>query len=305
VDKNERIWKLLMFLRASPVPLSWSEIVRETHLYADDGPSSKKTFERDKKDLRNSGVEIHTEIIGGSDEAAGGTRYAIRDSDVFLDLDLTTEESVALEMAASMVQFDAAWEIDALAKLGSGVLPTPPPLRAQLSAPDELVALYDALDRKCVATFSYGGKLRHVDPVLVFWRSGSWYLHAYENDVAKNFKIERLESAVAIGRENSATPYPVPEPAEAMAEDPLLHGPDDAFVAQVLIDPPFARRVERDRGGVLRRNEDGSVVIAIEVRSLGAFRSWLFGMGDHAVVLDPPALVDEITSWLSAILGAE
>ena len=46
-------------------------------------------------------------------------------------------------------------------------------------------------------------------------------------------------------------------------------------------------------------------MIAIEVRSLGAFRSWLFGMGDHAVVLDPPALVDEITSWLSAILGAE
>ena len=36
VDKNERIWKLLMYLRASPAPVSWEEIVRDTDLYTDD-----------------------------------------------------------------------------------------------------------------------------------------------------------------------------------------------------------------------------------------------------------------------------
>ena len=301
VDKNERIWKLLMYLRASPAPVSWAEIVRDTDLYADDGPSSKKTFERDKKDLRNTGIPIYTENIGGSDEAAGGTRYAIRDSDVFLNLELSDSESLAIEMAASMVQFDAAWEIDALAKLGAGTLPGPPPLRAQLSAPDELIALHDAIDERRVISFVYGGQTREVEPVLVFWRHGGWYVHAYEGQVPKNFKVERFQSSVSFGDENSAATRSVPNPSQAMSEDPLLHGPEDGLIAQVLVNPPLSRLVERDRGGVIDRRDDGSVIVEVEVRSPGAFRSWLFGMGDHALVLDPPELVADVTSWLRAL----
>jgi predicted DNA-binding transcriptional regulator YafY len=304
VDKNERIWKLLMYLRACPAPVSWTEIVRDTDLYIDDGSSSKKTFERDKKDLRECGISIHTENIGGNDEAAGGTRYAIRDADVFLNLDLSDSESLAIEMAASMVQFDAAWEIDALAKLGAGTLPTAPPLRAQLSAPDELVALHDAVDRNCLISFVYGGQPREVEPVLVFWRQGGWYLHGHEDGTTKNFKVERLQSSVTVGAAGSAPNHQMPDPAEAMAEDPLLHGPESGLVAQVLIDSLLARQVERDRGGVIERRADGSVVIEVEVRSPGAFRSWLFGMGDHAVVLSPPEMVDDVVTWLKALASA-
>tara|TARA_B100000902_G_scaffold106331_1_gene108209 strand:+ start:83 stop:940 length:858 start_codon:yes stop_codon:yes gene_type:complete len=283
--------------------VSWSEIVRDTNLYVDDGPSSKKTFERDKKDLRECGISIHTENIGGNDESAGGTRYAIRDADVFLNLELSDSESLAIEMAASMVQFDAAWEIDALAKLGSGALPTAPPLRAQLSAPDELVPLHDAVDRNCLINFAYGGQAREVEPVLVFWRQGGWYVHGYEGEVAKNFKVERFQSSVTIGASGSARSHPVPKPAEAMAEDPLLHGPESALVAEVLIDPLLARQVERDRGGVTERRADGSVVVEVDVRSPGAFRSWLFGMGDHAVVLSPPEMVADTVAWLEALVN--
>ena len=293
-----------MYLRAKPTPVSWAEIVRDTDLYADDGPSSKKTFERDKKDLRRTGIPIYTENIGGNDEAAGGTRYAIRDADVFLNLELSDTESLAIEMAASMVQFDAAWEIDALAKLGAGTLPGPPPLRAQLSAPDELIALHDAIDQRRVIGFVYGGQTREVEPVLVFWRSGSWYIHGYEDQIPKNFKVERFQSSVSFGNQNSAAAYPAPDPSEAMAQDPLLHGPEDGLVAQVLITPQLSRLVERDRGGVIERHDDGSIVIEVEVRSPGAFRSWLFGMGDHALVLNPPELVADVTSWLRALVSS-
>ena len=305
VDKNERIWKLLMYLRACPAPVSWSEIVRDTDLYVDDGPSSKKTFERDKKDLRECGISIHTENIGGNDESSGGTRYAIRDADVFLNIDLSDSESVAIEMAASMVQFDAAWEIDALAKLGSGTIPTAPPLRAQLSAPDELVALHDAVDRNCLISFVYAGQSREIEPILVFWRQGSWYVHGNEDGIAKNFKVERFQSSVSVGTTGSAGKHPAPTPAEAMAEDPLLHGSESVLVAQVLIDPLLARQVERDRGGVIERHGDGSVVIEVDVRSPGAFRSWLFGMGDHAVVLSPPEMVADIITWLKAVVNSK
>ncbi|MDG2023854.1 MAG: WYL domain-containing protein [Actinomycetota bacterium] len=304
MDKNERIWKLLMYLRASLVPVSWAEIVRDTDLYVDDGPSSRKTFERDKKDLRNCGITIHTENIGGSDEAAGGTRYAIRDADLFLNLQLSANEGLALEMAATMVQFDAAWEMDALAKLGAGSLPSPPPLRAQLSAPEELVSLHNAVDRRRKISFMYGGASREVEPTLVFWRRGSWYIHGYQNGIAKNFKVDRFESDVIEGPDNSASSYEVPDSAEAMSEDPLLHGPDQGILARVLVDAVLARQVERDRGGVIERRDDGSVVVEVDVRSPGAFRSWLFGMRDHAVVLSPPQIVEDVISWLRALARA-
>ena len=63
--------------------------------------------------------------------------------------------------------------------------------------------------------------------------------------------------------------------------------------------------VERDRGGVIERRTDGSVVIEVDVRSPGAFRSWLFGMGDHAVVLNPPEMVNDVVTWLKALASSK
>jgi hypothetical protein len=45
-------------------------------------------------------------------------------------------------------------------------------------------------------------------------------------------------------------------------------------------------------------------VVEVDVRSPGAFRSWLFGMRDHAVVLSPPEVVEDVISWLRALAGA-
>ena len=207
-------------------------------------------------------------------------------------------------MAATIVQFDAAWEMDALAKLGAGALPSPPPLRAQLSAPEELVSLHNAVDRRRRISFMYGGVAREVEPTLVFWRRGSWYVHGYQNGIAKNFKVDRFQSDVAEGPDNSSSNYEVPDSAEAMSKDPLLHGPDEGIIARVLVDAVLARQIERDRGGVVERRDDGSVVVEVDVRSPGAFRSWLFGMRDHAVVLSPPEVVDDVISWLRALAGA-
>ena len=174
-----------------------------------------------------------------------------------------------------------------------------------MSAPDELVALHDAVDRNCVVSFVYGGQPREVEPVLVFWRQGGWYLHAHEDETAKNFKVERFQSSVTVGVTGSAPNHQMLDPAEAMAEDPLLHGPESGLVAQVLIDSLLARQVERDRGGVIERRTDGSVVVEVEVRSPGAFRSWLFGMGDHAVVLNPPEMVNDVVTWLKALASSK
>ena len=125
------------------------------------------------------------------------------------------------------------------------------------------------------------------------------------DETAKNFKVERFQSSVTVGVTGSAPNHQMLDPAEAMAEDPLLHGPESGLVAQVLIDSLLARQVERDRGGVIERRTDGSVVVEVEVRSPGAFRSWLFGMGDHAVVLNPPEMVNDVVTWLKALASSK
>ena len=89
-----------------------------------------------------------------------------------------------------------------------------------------------------------------------------------------------------------------------MSQDPLLHGDDEGVTARVLIDAVLARQVDRDRACVVELRDDGSVVVEVEIRSPGAFRSWLFGMRDHAVVLSPPEVVEDVVSWLRALTRA-
>ena len=78
----------------------------------------------------------------------------------------------------------------------------------------------------------------------------------------------------------------------------------DEVTATVEIDHVMAPRVERQRGGVVERRDDGSIVIAVGVRNHDAFRSWVLGLRDHARVLGPPDLVDEFVGWLTSIAEA-
>ena len=89
--------------------------------------------------------------------------------------------------------------------------------------------------------------------------------------------------------------------AEAMPDDPLLIGGGDETTALVEIDGVMAGRVERQRGGVVERRDDGSIVVEVAVRNRDAFRSWVLGLRDHALVLEPQVLVDDLVEWLGEL----
>ena len=44
-----------------------------------------------------------------------------------------------------------------------------------------------------------------------------------------------------------------------------------------------------------------SVTVEVHVRNRTGFRTWLLDMGRHAVVLEPPELVDDVVAWLHAL----
>ena len=46
---------------------------------------------------------------------------------------------------------------------------------------------------------------------------------------------------------------------------------------------------------------DGSVVVGFDVTNRDGFRSFVLSFLDHAVVLEPPELRDDIVAWLEAL----
>ena len=75
--------------------------------------------------------------------------------------------------------------------------------------------------------------------------------------------------------------------------------------ALVRIDAKRAADVVRDLGldRVGRRLDDGSVEVSVPCANVPAFRSWLLGHLEHAEVLEPVELRDDVVAFLRAALA--
>jgi len=89
--------------------------------------------------------------------------------------------------------------------------------------------------------------------------------------------------------------------------DPLTYGEDQPIDARVLVDPPRAAWVVDQLGedAVVERRGDGAVVVTMPVVNRGAFRTWVVGLLDHAEVLAPPALRDDMIDWLDTLIDRD
>jgi predicted DNA-binding transcriptional regulator YafY len=75
--------------------------------------------------------------------------------------------------------------------------------------------------------------------------------------------------------------------------------------AEVLVDQLQAPLVEAELGesAVLERRRDGSVLVRLEVANEDAFRSWVLGLLEHAVVVGPEPLRQRVRQWLETLAG--
>ena len=85
-----------------------------------------------------------------------------------------------------------------------------------------------------------------------------------------------------------------------LPEDPKAMG--EAQEAIVAVAAIRAGKVAREVGedAVVERRPDGSIVVRVPCGNRPAFRSWLLGLLDDAVVLEPPEVRAEVTAWLGA-----
>ncbi len=158
--------------------------------------------------------------------------------------------------------------------------------------------------RQAVA-FTYKGTARRVDPWHLSFRRGQWYLSGRDHDRGEErmFRLDRVEGPVApVG---SPGAFSRPAGAGRDAPPPWRLGDEREIMADVVVDADQSDWAVSAAGpeAVAERRPDGSVRLNLAVTSRSGFRSFILGFLDHAEVLGPPELRDDVVSWLRAAAG--
>lgn len=312
VDRVERLTNLLALLLETPVALTQLQITAELAQQYPEGDRARRgAFERDKAALRDLGVPIDTEVVDAGPDA-GSSRYRIDRRKYELDdLDLDGAEMRALQVAVAAVRSGSSAGRDAIWKLG-GEVSTDERLPVSAVVPDrpELPMLRAAVASRAPIRFDYRNEPRHLEPYGLLLRGGFWYVvgHDLHRGEQRTFRVDRFGAdTLSAGEAGSFERPPSFDPRTAFPADPKQIGnsPSDVVEAVVRIDATRAAAIERELGAerVAVRHPDGAVEVTVPATNLAAFRSWVLGLLDHAVVVSPPEVRDDITGWVRALSG--
>jgi len=316
VDRLERLTDLVLVLLNSARPLSLRELGEAVPGYPPEGEARRQAFERDKRTLRDQGIAVATETIDGPEQMG----YRIRPEDFYLpDLELEPDEQAALNVAVAEVHLGDPSGRDALWRLGIPSSRALAPV-ADLPSLPALPGLFEAVRSRATVTFRYRDDERHVDPALLRFRMGHWYLAGFDRDrdAARVFRVDRIEGKAKIGKAASAQ-LPEGFDAEAALPDETwrigtgpregaegVEGEDPTQKVRVRVDALEGPRVIQELGEhcVVSRGADGSVVMELEVSNDRALVSWVLTLGPHAEILDPPEVREAIIEWLRSFSDA-
>src|SRR3954452_13223276 len=116
-EKLERLLNLTAALLETARPLSAAEIAKRVYGYPEEKSAFRRTFERDKDDLREMGIPLVLTEIEGTDPPETGYRIP-KDQYYLRDPGLEPDELAALQLAASTVRLDGIEGVGGLWKLG-------------------------------------------------------------------------------------------------------------------------------------------------------------------------------------------
>lgn len=317
VDRLERLVNLVVALLDTERPLTREELRQRVGGYSEDNENFHRNFERDKDLLRQMGIPVVSEPLGANLPPDIATGYRIpRDLYELPDPGLDEDELMALSLAVSAVAFDGSAQGAATTALWKLAGPARPEGRRQagLQAPvadvpaDERVsALFSAVAQRRVARFDYGGVARRVDPYRLSYREGKWYLAGFDHgrEGERLFRTDRIAGPVVL--EDLAGAFERPQGLPPGPPPPWRLGEDEEIVVDLRVDASQAEWVRSLAGGdaVAETSEDGPVYFKLPVTNRAAFRGFVLGLLDHAEVMGPPEVRDEMIYWLTSLAGQD
>ena len=166
-----------------------------------------------------------------------------------------------------------------------------------------LVKVDTAISRRKTITFAYYtmdrdevGE-RKVDPYQLLFQGGQFYLvgHSHERDAVRVFRLSRIRGKVAYA---TKAEHDFQRP-DADVFDPRVYADrvpwqfgDAVADAEVRIRERIAWQVDRHFGRYGRFDDEG--VFVTPYANARQLVSWVLGMGEHAQLVGPSELVDEL-----------
>lgn len=305
MSKLERLLNLTALLLDTERPLRIEQIGRLMEGYPPDPASFRRTFERDKDDLREMGIPVEVISVDVHDQTALG--YRILPERYYLaDPGLEPDEMAALKLAMGAVRLDGIATNETLRKLGDASAAGSQPELASVPTPPVIGDIHTAINERRLIEFTYNGEVRTVEPRRLEFQRGRWYISGFDRlrDDRRSFRIDRIEGQVRSGDAGSFE-RDTSDPGIGMRFDPWRHGDDPPVVAVVRID---ADQAALSRTHVLEDATwtdlpDGSATVAMEVTNRRAFRTFVLGFLEHAEILEPQELRDELVEWLDATVA--
>ncbi|MEO6700572.1 MAG: WYL domain-containing protein [Jatrophihabitantaceae bacterium] len=271
----------------------------------------KRSFERDKAELRELGIPLETGRNSAFD-TEDGYRIARKDFElppiefaadeaaaVGLAARLWSTASLAAEARTALIKLRAAGvEIDEPAE--STAVPV---LAGNEPALPDLVA---AVSGKRVVQFEHrkpfaeAAERRTIEPWGVLSWRGRWYVVGHDRDrgEVRSFRLDRISGELRTLAGAARTSRPAELNMLALVRGANAQQDRSALV-----------RVTADRAGQLRRmasscEPDGAgSVLRIEFRDLDRLAGLIAGAGTDAIALEPPELVKAVTTLLAAAAG--
>lgn len=308
--KSERIMNLTICLLLARRFLDKNHLREVVEGYAGLSDAAfERTFERDKDDLRAMGVPVET----GSNSPLfpDETGYRIRRQHFELPpIDFTAAEATALGLASQVwgTATLAEHTVSALAKLrAAGVDPD----AARLTGLSPSIGvkeaafepLWQATITRTTVTFGYRGARREVEPWILTYRRGSWYLVGLDRSrqAARMFKLARIDDAPRlVGRPGA---YEIPDDVDLTALTRSLEpAPTDAHAVLA---------IRGDKAPDLRRRGQsvddtpalppGFRAWRIPYHQDGDFVAEVCGHGAAVLVLEPLELRRQVIERLTSV----
>ena len=331
-EKLIRQLSLISYLMAERRPVTALEIRRDVEGYSGMNEDAfARRFYADRSELES--LRIQLTVDRPADGAAEQENYSLRPENFHLPaIEFSDEELAALQAALHLLDGEFAYAEPLRLALQQITWGRPSPLRApeQRSAALGITAsagghdlsirlakIETAIFRNKTITFDYYTMARdevgarRVDPYHLLFQGGEFYLlgHAHERDEIRVFRLSRIQGKVSYA---TKAEHDFRRPAEfdprAYANRAEWQLGEQQGIAEVLLSERIAWQIERHfgrYGEMLPADREGHApgdrLLRTSYSNVRMIASWVLGLGEHARLLGPSELVEELAHRLAVL----